>query len=107
MMQNPGKLVKALAAMQQNMAKIQKDMEATEFTGKSANGLIEIVVSGKGETKSAKMNPALRDEDADTIAALFVVAFNDAYKQKEAKAAAQLKGVGAGLLPVGISLPGM
>ena len=107
MMQNPGKLVKALASMQKNMAKIQNDLEASQFTGKSANGLVEVVVSGKGETLSSKMNPALRDEDAETIAGLFLVAFNDAYKQKEAKAAAQLKGVGAGLLPIGINLPGM
>lgn len=106
-MQNVGKMVKAIAAMQQNMDKVQKELANSQFTGTSANGLIEVVVNGKGEALTATMNPAVRDEDAETIAALFVVAFNDANKKKEVLAAAKLKGVGAGLLPTGIKLPGM
>lgn len=105
-MQNAGKMVKAIATMQHNMDKVQKELGAAEFTGLAANGLVQIVVTGKGEVMRASMNPAVRDEDADTIAALFVVAFNDAHRQKEVMAKAKLASVGAGLLPMGFKLPG-
>lgn len=104
-MQNVGKLVKDLAAMQAKMTKVQAEISAAEFTGKAANGLVEVVVNGKGETLRAAMNPAVRDEDADTIAALFVVAFNDAHRQKEELSKSKLAGIGAGLLPMGFKLP--
>lgn len=104
-MLNPGKLVKDLAAMQLKMAKLQAEIAAAEFTGKAASSLVEVVVNGKGETLRATMNPAVRDEDAETIAALFVVAFNDAHRQKEELSKSKLAGVGAGLLPMGFKLP--
>lgn len=106
-MQNAGKMFKSIAAMQMKMDQVQKELAAATFTGTSANGLVQVVVSGKGDALSATMNPAVRDEDADTIAALFVVAINDANRQKEALAASKLKGIGAGLLPTGFKLPGM
>ncbi len=105
MMNNPGKMVKAMASMQANMTRIQAEIAASEFTGKAANGLVEVVVNGKGETLRASMNPAVRDEDAETIATLFAVAFNDAHRQKEETSQAKLKGIGAGLLPAGFKLP--
>jgi nucleoid-associated protein EbfC len=105
-MQNAGKLVKSIAAMQLKMAQVQKELAAAEFTGKAANGLVELVVNGQGEALRATMSPAVRDEDADTIAALFVVAFNDANRQKEAMSKSKLAGVGAGLIPTGFKLPG-
>lgn len=104
-MQNAGKMVKAMAAMQQNVNRIQKELGETEYTGNAA-GLVQVVVKGEGQVLSAKMNPAVRDEDADTIAALFVVAFNDAHRQKEVLAKSKLATVGAGLLPMGFKLPG-
>ena len=103
-MHNPGKFVKDLAAMQVRMAKLQAEIAAAEFTGRAASGLVEVVVNGKGETLRATMSPAVRDEDAETIAALFVVAFNDAHRQKEELSKSKLSGVGAGLLPMGFKL---
>lgn len=104
-MNNPGKLVKAIAAMQASMTKVQAEIASTEFTGKAASGLVEVTVNGKGETLRASMNPAVRDEDADTISALFVVAFNDAHRQKEELSKQKLSKIGAGLLPTGFKLP--
>jgi DNA-binding YbaB/EbfC family protein len=104
-MQHPGKLMKSIAAMQANMTRIQAEIAASEFNGKAANGLVEVVVNGKGETLRATMNPAVKDEDAETIAALFVVAFNDAHRQKEELSKSKLSGIGAGLIPAGFKLP--
>lgn len=104
-MQNVGKLTKALNAMQQSMAKIQKELAASEFTGKAANGLVEVVVLGTGEALRATMHESLRSEDAETIAALFVVALNDANKQKEALSKSKLAAFGGGALPFGLKLP--
>lgn len=104
--QNFGKMAKALVSMQQKMDAAQKELAAAEFTGSAASGLVQIVVTGQGEVLRAKMNPAVRDEDADTIADLFVVAFNDAHRQKEALAKTKLASMGTGLLPGGLKLPG-
>jgi nucleoid-associated protein EbfC len=103
--QNFGKMAKALVAMQAKMDATQKELAAAEFTGSAASGLVQVVVTGQGEVRRATMNPAVRDEDAETIADLFVVAFNDAHRQKEELAKAKLASMGSGLLPTGLKLP--
>jgi DNA-binding YbaB/EbfC family protein len=106
-MQNVGKIVKSLATMQLNVAKIQKELAASEFTGSAAGGLVEVDTTGDGVVLRARMNPAVRDEDAETIAALFVVAMNNATSQKEELAKSKMPGISAGLLPAGFKIPGL
>lgn len=106
-MQNPGKLIKAMTAVQANVTKIQKELAETQFEGKAGGGLVKVVVTGKGEAVSANIDAEVLKEDAETVADLFVAAFNDAANQKEALAKDKFKSVAGGLLPAGIALPNL
>lgn len=104
---SPGKLVKTLAALQVNMAKIQKDIETSVFTGEAAGGMLKIDINGKGVASNVVLNPALLTEAPEMVADVIVAAINDANRRKEAASKEKLKGIAGGLLPAGFSIPGL
>lgn len=104
---NPKNLLGSLVKMQQQMAIIQKDAEAAQFTGVAQNGLVQVIMAGTGELKRVVVDPAVMAEDAETLEALVLVASADAYKQKEAFAKERLSKVAGGLMPMGIKVPGL
>jgi DNA-binding YbaB/EbfC family protein len=104
---SPGKIVKSLVALQGNMAKIQKEIEAGVFTGTAAGGLLEISINGKGVATSVTLSPELLKEAPEMVADVIAAAINDAQRKKEAVSKEKLKGIAGGLLPVGFSIPGL
>lgn len=104
---NPGKMVKTLAALQGNMARIQKDIETAVFEGEAAGGLLKVSINGKGEARGAIVHPELLKEDPEMVGDILVAAINDAQRKKEAFSKDKLKGIAGGLLPVGFSIPGL
>jgi DNA-binding YbaB/EbfC family protein len=106
-MNGSGKLVKALAAMQVNMAKIQKEIETTVFTGEAAGGMLKIGINGKGEASDIVVSPELLKEAPDMVADVIAAAVNDAHRRKDAFSKQKLKGVAGNLLPVGFNIPGL
>jgi DNA-binding YbaB/EbfC family protein len=105
-MQHPGKLVKALAAMQQNVERIQTELAQSQFEGSAGGGLVRITLTGKGEAVQAFIDPAVLEEDAETAAELVVAAINAANAEKERVSRAKLAGIAGGLLPAAMRLPG-
>jgi DNA-binding YbaB/EbfC family protein len=105
MQKNPGKLISALASLQQKAHTIQKEIAAEIFEGRAANGLVVLKISGKGEFISAFIDPSLLTEDSDTISALIVSAGNHASQQKDAIAKTKLASISAGMLPFGMRIP--
>lgn len=104
---NPGKMVKTLAVLQGNMAKIQKEIETSVFEGEAAGGLLKVGINGKGEARSVAINQELLKEDPDMVADVIAAAINDAHRKKEAFSKDKLKGIAGGLLPVGFNIPGL
>ena len=104
--QQMGKLLKGLSEMQKRMEAAQKALSEADFEGEAANGLVKVVMSGKGELKSLRLDPSVLTEDNETVADLIVVASRKAYDAKEKKAKEQLSGMASGLLPLGMKLPG-
>ena len=98
----PKNILGSLVKMQGQMAAIQKEAEAAEFTGVAQKGLVKIIMAGTGELKRVVIDPTVLEEDADTVEALVLVASADAYKQKEAFAKERLAKVAGGLMPMGI-----
>lgn len=105
MKQTPN-IIKSLATMQANMSKAQKELEAAEFVGEASRGLVKVVMTGAGELKRLAIDPTVLAEDAETVEALVMVAFGDAYKAKEAAAKASLAKAAGGLMPLGLKVPG-
>jgi DNA-binding YbaB/EbfC family protein len=104
---SPGKMVKTLAALQGNMAKIQKEIENAVFTGQAAGGLLKVDITGKGVASNVVISPDLLKEDPDMLADVIAAAINDAHRRKEAFSKDKLKGIAGGLLPAGFAIPGL
>ncbi|MBF5059765.1 Nucleoid-associated protein [Candidatus Neptunochlamydia vexilliferae] len=69
---------------QEQMAKMQEDMQKLEVTGSAGNGLVEITLTGEKEIKKLNIKPECVDhEDVEGLQDLIIVAFNDAAKKIE------------------------
>ena len=88
--------------MQQDMARVQAELAATDFEGSAGGGVVRAVVSGKQELRSVIIDPGAVDpDDVEMLQDLVVVAVNDALdasrREAEEKMGALTGGLGAGL----------
>ena len=106
-MKNLGNLMKQAQQMQQKMADMQAELERLEITGSAGAGMVRVVLNGKSEAQSVKIDPALMaDGDAEVLEDLILAAFNDAKGKLQAVVAEKMSEVTGGLpLSPGFSLP--
>jgi len=88
--------------MQQDMARVQAELAATDFEGSAGGGVVRAVVTGKQELRSVTIDPGAVDpDDVEMLQDLVVVAVNDALdasrRETEEKMGALTGGLGAGL----------
>lgn len=74
-----GDMGKMLEGMQENAAKLQKELESKTFSVKSGGGMIELTVNGKGEVIDLSIDDELLS-DKDSLQILLIGAMNDANK---------------------------
>lgn len=83
--------------MQDQLSKMQSQLETLEVTGTAGNGLVTIVLNGEHEIKQLQIKPECVDpEDVEGLVDLLKAAYNDALKQvKDAsnKQMDQMKGL--------------
>ncbi len=96
--------MKQAQQMQARMAEVQKQLEVLEIEGNSGGGMVKVILSGKGDLKSIKIDPSVLDpKEADILEDLITAAFNDAKKKvEEASNAAMSKATGGMGLPPGL-----
>ena len=106
-MTNLGKMMKQAQELQAKMADMQATLEAVEIDGASGGGLVTATLSGKGELRRLKIDPALVDpSEIEVLEDLVIAAVNDAKRKVEANAAEEMKKLTGGLsLPPGLDLP--
>ncbi len=104
---NIQQMMKQAQQMQKKMAAMQEQLAATEYEGKSGGDMVKIVVTGKGDVKSLKIDPSLIDpSDAEVLEDLIVAAFNNAKKEAdEAANSAMNSAMGGMQLPPGFKMP--
>ncbi len=99
---NIAQLMKQAQQMQKSLAEAQTKLAATETSGSSGNGMVNIVIDGKGAIKTLTIDPKLMNpDDADMVADLIIVAFNEAKGKMESIASESM----SGLVPPGLKLP--
>ncbi|MDQ0458386.1 YbaB/EbfC family nucleoid-associated protein [Rhizobium paknamense] len=93
--------------MQAKMEKMQEEIAALEVEGKSGGGLVTVVMTGKGELRSLKIDPSLfKEDEVEILEDLIVAAHKDAKDKAEAVMAEKTKAMTAGLpIPPGFKLP--
>lgn len=93
--------------MQAKMEKMQAEIAELHAEGKSGGGLVTVILNGKGEMQSLKVDPSLfKEEDVEILEDLIVAAHKDAKDKAEAAAAEKTKALTAGLpIPPGFKMP--
>ena len=106
-MTNLGKMMKSAQDMQAKMAAMQKDFETIEVEGQAGGGMVTVMMNGKGEMRSVKIDPSLfNGEDAEVVEDLIVAACNDAKAKAEAYSQEEMSKITGGLnLPPGMKMP--
>lgn len=73
---------KEARAMQEQLVKMQSQMETLECVGSAGNGLVSITLLGNGTVKQVKLKPECIDkDDPEGLQDLIRAAFNDARKK--------------------------
>lgn len=93
--------------MQAKMQAMQEDMANLEAAGSAAGGMVSVVLTGKFEMKSLKIDPSLfKESDVEILEDLILAAHNDAKAKVERTMQEKTQELTAGLpIPPGMKLP--
>lgn len=101
--QNMNSMVKQAQKMQEQILKLQEDIEQRDFTSTSGGGAVEVVINGRKELKSINIKPeAVDKDDIEMLQDLIISAVNEAVKQVEDTNEKEM-----GAITGGISFPGL
>ncbi len=96
-------MIKQAQKMQQNMLKMQEELENKEFSASVGGGVVSATVNGKGALLSVTISPdAVDPDDVEMLQDLIVAAVNEASRAAEEASAAEMK-----KLTGGLGIPGM
>ena len=100
---NKNSVIKQAQKMQEEMERVQGELEEKTVETSSGGGAVNVVVNGKKELVSIKIQPdAVDPEDVETLEDLIMVAINDAIKQADDMMAEGMSAVTGGL-----NIPGL
>ncbi len=94
-------MIKQAQKMQQDMQKMQAELEEKEYTASAGGGVVSAVVTGKRELKALTIDPeAVDPDDVEMLQDLIVAAVNEAIRAAETDMAGSMQ-----KLTGGMSLP--
>lgn len=100
---NMSSVVKRAQQMQEEMEKVQAEVESKEVTATSGGGMVTVKANGKKEILSVEINPeAVDPDDVETLQDLILVAVNDAIQQADDMMAESM-----GAITGGLNIPGL
>lgn len=103
---NIGQLMKQAQAMQDNIKRMQEQLESVEVEGQSGAGLVKVVMTCKHDVKRIAIDPSLVGDDKEMLEDLVAAAVNDAVRKVESTVAEKMGAMTAGLgLPPGFKMP--
>ena len=105
-MQNMNHMLKQAQKLQQEMLKVQAELEQKEFSFRAGGDMVAVTVNGKKEVKSITLNKDVVDpNDLEMLQDLIVSAVNGAIQKANDEMNAGMKDLTKGLnLPSGFSL---
>ena len=81
---NQAAMMKQVQKMQQDMLRMQEEMEAKVYTATSGGGMVKAEVSGKNELVNLEINPeAVDPDDVDMLQDMIIAAVNEALRAAE------------------------
>ena len=81
---NQAAMMKQVQKMQQDMLRMQEEMEAKTYTATAGGGMVKAEVSGKNELVNLEINPeAVDPDDVDMLQDMVIAAVNEALRAAE------------------------
>lgn len=91
-------MIKQAQKMQQDMLKMQEEMESREYEATAGGGMVSAKVNGKRELLSVTINPeAVDPDDVEMLQDMVVAAVNEAMRKAESEASANMNRLAGGL----------
>ena len=96
-------MMKQVQKMQQDMMKMQAELEEKEHTVSVGGGAVQVVMTGKKELKALTIKPEVVDpEDIEMLQDLVISAVNEVIREIEDESAKEMEKISGGL-----SVPGL
>ena len=96
-------LMKQAQKMQAEMMKTQTELENQDFEASAGGGVVKVVLNGKYELKSLKIDPAAVDpDDVEMLEDMIVAAIKEAHEKAAAASEESM-----GKLTGGMKIPGL
>ena len=97
-------MMKKIQDMQNEMARIQEEVENSEFSASAGGGAVEVTVNGKHEVLAVNIQPEVVDpDDVEILSDMIIAATNEAIRKAtdtmEQKMGSATSGMG---LPAGL-----
>ena len=91
-------MIKQAQKMQENMQKMQAELEAKEYSAQAGGGVVSATVTGKRELVSLTIDPeAVDPEDVEMLQDMIVDAVNEALRSAETDMADSMRQITGGL----------
>lgn len=100
---NMNQMIRQAQKMQDDIAEVQKQLEATEYTTTAGGGMIELTMTGGRVLKSVKINPDCIDKDnLDDLNDIIIAGVNAILTKVDEEGAKEMEKV-----TNGVSMPGL
>ncbi len=99
-------MLKQAQAMQAKVQEMQAELEKTEVEGQAGGGMVQVILTARGDMKGLTIEPSLlRVEEKEILEDLVIAAHEDARKKAAQLMEEKMKSLTAGLpLPPGLKL---
>ena len=91
-------MLKQAQKMQQDMMRMQQELQEKEYPAAAGGGVVSATVNGKHELKSLTIDPeAVDPEDVEMLQDMIVAAVNEAMRAADSDAASTMQSLTGGL----------
>ena len=95
---NQANMMRQAQKMQQDLMKMQEELDAAEYEAKAGGGMVRAVVSGQKELTVLEIDPeAVDPEDVEMLQDMVIAAVNEALRASEMAAAERMNSMTGGL----------
>ncbi len=95
---NQAAMMRQAQKMQQEMLRMQEEMETKTFSATSGGGMVTATVNGKHELQDIQINPdAVDPEDVEMLQDMVIAAVNEAMRAADADSANNMSRLTGGL----------
>ncbi|MEX0899117.1 MAG: YbaB/EbfC family nucleoid-associated protein [Gammaproteobacteria bacterium] len=100
---NLGNMMRQAQQMQENLKRVQQELETLEVTGEAGGGLVRVVMTGKHAVRRVTIDEGVAGEDRELLEDMVAAAVNDAVQRVETLVQEKMGAVTAGMgLPPGL-----